>query len=52
MDLQSVYRLWRHEKKSFPWIGSIEDRDVVAMVGKHEQDHGEGISCKQLYLPG
>jgi hypothetical protein len=50
MDVQALCRLWQNEKKCFPWIDSIVDQDVIAIVGKHQEDHGEGISCKQLYL--
>ena len=45
-------RIRVYEKRCFPWIRSIEDRDLIAIIGAHQQESARGISCKQLYLAG
>ena len=43
-------RMRAHEKRCFPWMQSIEDRDLIAIIGSYQDENSEGISCKQLYL--
>jgi len=39
-----------YEKRCFPWMQSIVDRDLIAIIGSHQDEKNDGISCKQLYL--
>lgn len=49
LDPHFIFELIRgYEKRCFPWMQSIEDRDLFALIGANK----DGISCKQLYLAG
>ena len=42
----------RYEKRCFPWMQSIEDRDLIAIIGTRQGANKDGVTCKQLYLAG
>jgi hypothetical protein len=51
MNAPFLFDLMRaYEKRCFPWMQSIEDRDLIAIIGTHQDENSDGISCKQLYL--
>ena len=51
MNAPLLFDLMRaYEKRCFPWMQSIEDRDLIAIIGTHQDENSDGISCKQLYL--
>ena len=48
-----VFKFMReYEKTRLPWMRSVEDRDLLTMIGLHQGEGGNGITCKQLYLTG
>src|SRR5262245_60781448 len=38
------------EQRCFPWIHSRVDRDLISIVGIHQNTNNYGITCKELYL--
>src|SRR3982750_2804388 len=51
-DLFVFKSMREYEKTRLPWMRSVEDRDLLTMIGLHQGEGGSVITCKQLYLTG
>ena len=48
---EHLARLRKFEKLHLPFLATIEDFDIVSVIGLH-QHHGKPLLLKQLYLEG